>query len=202
MESPATSPSPRRSTVAVFLVALAAGTGLGAPGCAPRRGVDDRVTAQAIVAAGRSRADVALVIIDAGATLPLTPGESVGLFVQYAPGGHWNVTTTCDTRISGQSCAFDVVISPAPGATFSALEGQGLSRDDTLELRSDGSVRLVTATTSGTDGITFDSDPGALIEIDALLDGVVQPRLLHVVSEGAVLDGVPDNPVDLSPSAP
>lgn len=193
------SASPRRSTVAAFLV-FAAGASAGVPGCAPR--VDASGPAPALMADARPGSDVAQVIVDAGATLPLTPGEAVGLFVQYAQGGHWNLTTTCDTRLSRQSCAFDVVISPAPGASFSNVQGQGLSRDDTLELRADGTVRLVTATSYGTEGITFDSDPGALVEIDVLLDGVAQPRAVRAVSEGNVIEGVPTNPVDFSPSAP
>lgn len=204
MEHASTSRSPHRSTAPFFLVALAAGVGAGASGCAPRVEVDDpgMRAVPALVAEGRSRADVALVVIDTDATMALTPGEAVGLFVQYAQGGHWNLSTTCDTRTSGESCAFDVLISPAPGASFSGVEGQGLSRNDTLELRSDGSVRLVTATSFGTDGITFDSTPGALVEIDMLLDGVEQPRAVSAVSEGTVMDGVPTNPVDFSPSAP
>jgi hypothetical protein len=204
MEHSSASPSLQRSTFAASLVTLVAGFGAGTSGCAPRAGVDDPavLAAPALAAVGRSRADIALVVVDADATIPLTPGESVGLFVQYARGGHWNLSTTCDARLSGQSCAFDVLVSPAPAASLSGVEGQGLSRDDALELRSDGTVRLVTATSFGTDGITFDSDPGALIEVDALLDGVDQPRLVHVVSEGIVVEGVPTNPVDLSPSAP
>ena len=187
-----------------LLVAFAAVLGAGASGCAPSVSVDDasRLASPALRTVGRTRDEVAVVIIDAGAALQLSPGDSVGLFVQYAEGGHWNLTTTCDTRTSGRSCAFDVVISPAPGATFSGVEGQGLARDDRLELRSDGSVHLLTATSFGTEGISFDSDPGALVEIDALLDGSDQPRLVNVVSEGAVLSGVPTNPVDFSPSAP
>jgi hypothetical protein len=194
---PSASLSLPRSTVAASLFVLVTG-------CVPRLDGDDTslFAAPALATGGRSRADVALVVVDADATLPLTPGESVGLFVQYARGGHWNLSTTCDTRASGQSCSFDVLVSPASGSSFSAVEGHELSQDDTLELRSDGSVRLVTATSSGTNGMTFDSDPGALVEVDALLDGAVQERLVHLVSDGSVVEGVPTNPVHLSPSAP
>jgi hypothetical protein len=185
----------RPSTVAALLVTVAAG-------CAPRVALDDTPSRAATAAAARSRGDIALVTIDADATIPLDPGESVGLFVQYARGGHWIVSTTCDTRTSGASCAFDVVISPAPGAAFSNLSGQGLTREDTLELQDDGTVHLVTATSLEIDGLTFDSDPGALIQIDALLDGADEPRLVHLVSDGAVVEGVPTNPVEISPSSP
>lgn len=95
-----------------------------------------------------------------------------------------------------------MVISPSDGATLSGVQGQSLSSDDTLELRSDGTVRLVTSTSYGTNGISFDADPGATIEIDALIDGAAQPSLVNVVSDGAVLAGVPTNPVDFSPSDP
>ena len=204
MEHPSANLSLHRSRVAAFFITFAAAGAAGVSGCAPTVEVGDTAlrVAPAIVSNGHSRTDIALVVIDADATLPLEPGESVGLFVQYARGGHWNLSTTCDTRTSRESCAFDVIVSPAPGASFSSMEGRGLSRADTLDLRSDGTVRLVTATSFGTDGLTFDSDPGELVRIDALLDGEDQPRLVHVVSEGAVVDGVPTNPVDLSPSAP
>jgi hypothetical protein len=192
----------RFSAGAAFLVSVVAGFGAGTAGCASQVRVEGTSVPAVSAPVADERADVALVVVDADATIPLTPGESVGLFVQYARGGHWNLSTTCDTRLSGQSCAFDVLVSPAPGASFSNVAGQGLLRDDALELRSNGTVRLVTATSFGTDGMTFDSDPGALVELDALLDGVDQPRLVHVVSEGTVVEGVPTNPVDLSPSAP
>jgi hypothetical protein len=188
---------PRRSPPAVIAVILA-----GASAACARTGVDGPTALGAPALAARGREEVATVIVDTGATLPLDPGRSVGLFVQYAAGGHWNLSTTCDTRTSGASCAFDLVVSPAPGASFSAVEGHDLSPDDTMDLRSDGSVRLVTATSLATDGISFDQQPGAVVELDALLDGAVTPWLVHLVSEGSVAEGVPTNPVDLSPSDP
>ena len=194
MEHPTSRRSHHRSTVAAFLVALAASSS----GCVPWSEVDD--TAMSARALGPR--DVAQVTIDTGATLSLTPGDGVGVFVQYAQGGHWNLSTTCDTRSSGQSCAFDVVISPSDGATLSGVQGQDLSSADTLQLRPDGTVRLLTSTSYGTNGISFDAPPGATVEIDALLDGAAQPSLVNVVSDGAVLAGVPTNPVALSPSYP
>src|SRR5262249_36726876 len=115
--------SPRRSALVVSLVALVTA------GCGARGSIDDASlrAAPGLVSSGRAPADIGVAIIDAGATIPLTPGEAVGLFVQYAQGGHWNLSTTCDTRISGQPCAFDVVISPAPGASFSGVQGEGLA---------------------------------------------------------------------------
>jgi hypothetical protein len=184
--------SPCRSAVAVILAL--------APVSCARAALDDPAALGALATGGRD--EVATVTIDTGATLPLDPGGSVGLSVQYAAGGHWNVSTTCDTRTSGATCAFDVIVSPAPGASFSGVEGHDLGSADTLDLRSDGSVRLVTSTSYATDGISFDQDPGAIVEIDALLDGAVQPPLVRLVSDGSVVEGVPTNPIALSPSDP
>jgi hypothetical protein len=184
--------SPCLSRAAVILA-------LASASCA-RAGVDDPTALGALATGGRD--EVATVTIDTGATVPLDPGRSVGLFVQYAAGGHWNVTTTCDTRTSGATCAFDVILSPAPGASFSAVEGHDLSRANNLDLRNDGSMRLVTKTSYAIDGISFDQDPGAIVTLDVLLDGAVQPRLVRFVSDGSVVEGVPTNPISLSPSEP
>jgi hypothetical protein len=186
--------SPCRSAAAVILA-------LASASCA-RTGVDELTALGAPSLSTGGRDVVATVTIDTGATLPLDPGRSVGLFIQYAAGGHWNASTTCDTRVSGATCAFDVIFSPGPGASFSAVEGHDLTRADTLELRDDGSVHLLTRTSYATNGISFDQDPGAIVQLDALLDGATQPRLVHIVSDGSIAEGVPENPIALSPSEP
>ena len=145
---------------------------------------------------------IADVTIDPAAAMNASPGEGVGLFVEYAGDGHWNVFTTCDTSTSGASCNFDVVISADPSVVLSGVEGQDLSAGDTLSLDGDGSIRLVTDTDFGMNGVSFDADPGATIEIDMLLDGVEQPQFVYAVSDGVLLRGVPSNPVDFTPAAP
>jgi hypothetical protein len=194
---------PRSSTVAV-LFALAASLGCAASGCAPERGIREiGAAAEPLVALGPDRGPGgSRLTIDAGASLAISAGDEVGVFVQYARGGHWNVSTSCDTRASRQSCAFDLLISPEDGATFSGVAGQELSREDSLELRDDGTIRLVTATSYGLDGLTFDSTPGAAVEIDVRLDDASQPRFVHAVSSGGEVVGAPENPVTLLPSAP
>jgi hypothetical protein len=69
-------------------------------------------------------------------------------------------------------------------------------------LNSDGSINLVADTDFGMNGFSFDADPGAMIEVDMLLDGVAQPRFVYAVSDGVLLEGVPTNPVDFDPAAP
>ena len=196
MPSSAAMTSPRNSMVAVLLV-LAASVGFAASGCALERGAREIGLAAAPErVSGGSR-----VTIDADATLVVSPGDEVGVFVQYARGGHWNLSTSCDTRVSREPCAFDILISPEDGAAFSGVQGQELSREDSIELGDDGTIRLVTVTSYGLDGITFDSTPGALVEIDVWLDGLSQPRFLHAVSSGADIEGPPENPVSFVPSA-
>src|SRR4051812_45095239 len=100
------------------------------------------------------------------------------------------------------SCNFDVVISADPRVFISRVEGQDLNDFDSLTLDGDGSIRLVTDTDFGMNGVFFDADPGATIEIDMLLDGVEQPEFVYAVSDGVLLRDVPSNPVDFTPAAP
>lgn len=178
--------------------------GFATSGCALERGIrESGEAAGPDMVLGPARASGgSQVDIDADATLTVNAGDEVGVFVQYARGGHWNLSTSCDTRVSRQSCAFDIVIRPEEGAAFSGVEGQELTRDDSIELRDDGSIRLLTTTSYGLDGIVFDTTPGALVEIDVQLDGVSQPRFIHAVSAGSDIGGAPENPVAFIPSEP
>jgi hypothetical protein len=143
---------------------------------------------------------IADVTIDPGASMSASPGEGVGLFVQYSEDGHWDVFTTCDTSISGASCNFDVLVSADPSVIIENVEGADLESSDTLSLLSDGSINLVTDTSFGMNGMSFDADPGATIEIDVLLDGETAQRYVYAVSGGALVQGVPTNPVDFTPA--
>jgi hypothetical protein len=154
--------------------------------------------------------------IDTGATMTSTPGQGVGVFVQYAQGGHWTVFTTCDTTLSGDNCGFDVLVSALPNGTtlpgttngvaqqqgITNVQGQNLEAGDAVTLNEDGSVDLTATTTFGTDGMSFDAAPGQTIEINVLLDGQDAQDFVFAVSNGALLNGVPTNPVDFTPGTP
>jgi hypothetical protein len=142
------------------------------------------------------------VVVDPGAQMSASPGEGVGLFVQYQGDGRWDLFTTCDTAVTGAACNFDVVISADPGVYFSGIVGTDLGPSGSVSLQSDGSIRLVTDTDFATDGVSFDADAGATIEVDVLLDGVAQPQFIFAVSNGVLLQGMPGNPVDFTPAAP
>jgi hypothetical protein len=143
----------------------------------------------------------AAIVIDSDAAMEAYPGEGVGIYVQYAYGGHWTVFTTCDTLYSDVSCNFDLLIEPEPGLSLWNVSEQDLDSADTLSFYDDSSVNLVTRTTYGMDGVSFDADPGASIRIDVMVDGVARPEFVYVVSNGQVLDGVPTNPADFYPDS-
>jgi len=147
-------------------------------------------------------AAIAEISIDPGATMTADPGDGVGVFVQYDAGGYWTLFTTCDTATSGASCDFDIIVSADSRVLIDNVDGFDLGADDSITLGTDGSINLVTRTTYGMNGLVFDADPGATIEVDVLLDGVAQPEFVYVVSDGRLLSGVPTNPVDFAPAAP
>ena len=147
-------------------------------------------------------ADVAEVAIDADAAMERSGGEGTALFVETTADGHWSITTACDTAVTGADCAFDVLVSPTD--SFTALDhvtGSDLGDGDDLALESDGSIHLVAQTSFGLAGVEFDADPGAILEVDLLLDGVAQPAFVTWVAGGAVQQGAPSNPVDFAPGA-
>jgi hypothetical protein len=142
------------------------------------------------------------VSIDPGATLSMSPGHQVGVYVESTGAGHWRVITTCDTAISGSSCSFDLNVTPEAGSKFSAVAGENTTASDAMTELDDGTIQLVTQTKYAAAGLSFDAQPGALIEVNMLLDGVPQTGVVHWVSGGMVRDGVPSNPVDFVPRAP
>jgi len=145
---------------------------------------------------------VAQVSVQPGTPMTSVPGSGVGLFVQYDAGGHWQISTTCDTTVTGAACTFDVTVSPAAGVTLSNVSGVDLQPIDTLMQGADGSITFLAATRLGRDGITIDTAPGATIQVSMLLDGLPQPTEMYVLGAGGLLTGVPTNPVDLRPATP
>jgi hypothetical protein len=139
--------------------------------------------------------------IDTDATLTETPGVGAGAFVEYASNGHWTVFTTCDYKTSGVPCLFDIVVTPAEGATLSNPMGQSLGTGEAATLNDDGTVSLSTETSTGLNGMTFDADAGATVEVDMTLDGSDHPELLFWVSNGHA-QHASTNPVDFVPTAP
>jgi hypothetical protein len=138
--------------------------------------------------------------IDTDQLLDVEAGEGAGAFIEYESGGTYHVTTTCD--LAGEhACVWDIVVTPLDGARVLSLTSADLESDDTVSLSTDDRVRLVARTGTDFDGFSFTTEPGAAIEVDALLDDGAGNRFLFWVGDGAVHGGAPTNPIDLIPSA-
>ena len=84
------------------------------------------------------------VSVDTGAALTVTPGQGVGVFVEYTSGGQWTITTSCDTLESQYACGFDLFVSGVSSSTaLTNVQGTNLSDTDQLDLGRDGTVHLL-----------------------------------------------------------
>src|SRR4051812_13377028 len=69
--------------------------------------------------------------IDVDAKLELSePGEGAGVFVEYASGGHWTVTTSCDTNQSKAPCEWDLIMTAEDGTQITNVKGVDLESAD------------------------------------------------------------------------
>jgi hypothetical protein len=139
-------------------------------------------------------------IIDTDQLLEIEPGEGAGAFIEYEAGGTYHVTTSCDVG-QGGACYWDIVVTPLGDAAVLSVSPLDLESDDSITLGSGNQLRLVARTGQDLDGFSFQTEPGAAIEFDALLDDGPANRYLFWVGDGALHSGAPSNPIDLVPSA-
>lgn len=144
-----------------------------------------------------------LVEIDSDQTLNSAPGGGVGVFVEYARGGHWHLWWTCDTAQTRQSCEFSVSATAASGTITnidaSELEG-GFVTSSTASR-----VDATSTTTTQVHGIRFDTEPGAVLTVEAAVGGVKDGAFLFFVQDGEVnggFSGKLTNPLQFQGSAP
>lgn len=135
-------------------------------------------------------------------TLQSVPGDGVGLFVEYAAGGHWHVWTTCDTHKSQLSCDFEAFAIPEKGAQISKVKADTVQDGDFAELLTDGSAHLSARTSTELDGMTFDATPGAVVELEVYFDGMPEPRVVYWYGNETLHTGAPTDPVDFLPDSP
>jgi hypothetical protein len=139
-------------------------------------------------------------LIDTDELLDVEAGDGAGAFIEYEAGGTYHVTTSCDAD-NGGDCLWDIVVTPVGGAITSAAPAD-LEGDDSLSFGSDDQLRLVAETGGDFDGFVIETEPGATLQIDALLDGGCGNGYLFWVGDGALRSGAPSNPMLLTPSAP
>jgi hypothetical protein len=145
-----------------------------------------------------------LVVVDTDLTMTAQPGEGVGVFTEYATGGHWHVWWTCDTNRTQLGCSFDVNVSIVSGA-IANVSGEGLQPGDRLVQSGGGPIDVLTETFAAFEGVTFDTAPGAIITIDAKLNGVDDGRLFFFVQDKLIngdFKGTFTDPLMFEPSSP
>ena len=151
---------------------------------------------------GAAAASPLLVEVDTNQTMTADPGQGVGVFVEYATGGHWYVWWTCDTAKTQQSCDFSVDLVAASGA-IGNVDSSGLPAGTLTTSLND----LVAKTTTSNEvhGVKFDTDPGAILTASASIGGLKDGSFLFFVQEGAVNGGYPGkltNPLQLQGKTP
>jgi hypothetical protein len=140
--------------------------------------------------------------IDTDATLTdISPGEGAGVFVEYQTGGTWRIRTSCDTRVSGASCVWDIIVTPING-TVNTFVGEELESSDWLGRERFDGVRLISFTDFSIDGVSIQATESVPVRLDVYLDGQPANRYIYWVGDGGLHRGAPDNPIDLLPTAP
>jgi hypothetical protein len=92
-------------------------------------------------------------------------------------------------------------VMPLDSASVLNVTPLDLESEDSLTFGAGGQLRLEASTGKDFDGFSFQTDAGAAIRVDALLDDAPANPYLFWVGDGALRSGAPSNPIDLVPSA-
>jgi hypothetical protein len=135
--------------------------------------------------------------------LDAIPGDGVGVFVEYYAGGTYRIWTTCDTTFSGNACAFDIFTSVDSSSNIVATTEEDLEGVDTITVNpGQGTVDLRFDTGGDYDSAVIDVTPGAILRLEAFVDGASDPRFVYWFGNGVLHEGAPTNPVDFAPTKP
>lgn len=137
--------------------------------------------------------------IDADQALEVTPGEGVGVFVEYSSGGRWHVYVTCDTARSGYACNYDVTVQPVGPSQIIQVSPDALENSDTASLIGGDFAKLVAQTDYDFDGYYIDLEPGVALNVEAYLDNSCT-NYLYWFGDGGVHSSAPSMPINLVPS--
>jgi len=140
--------------------------------------------------------------VDPDATLTISPGQGVGVFVEYRAGGHWRLSWSCDTSLSGEPCQYQVAITAQGGPLSNVVT---LASADAVTQPAPQEVDASTFTTTTLDGVTFDAPPGTSISLNVLLDGAKDGVSMFFVQGGVVnggYSGALTDPLVFEPSSP
>jgi hypothetical protein len=152
---------------------------------------------------GSSSPSPMLVEIDTDQTMSADPGQGVGVFVEYAKGGHWHVWWTCDTAKTRQSCEFSVSASVASG-NITNVDARDLAGGFHTTPTS-SRVEAKITTTNQVNGLRFDTNAGTVLTLDASVGGLKDGAFLFFVQNGKVNGGWTGkltNPLQLQGNVP
>ncbi len=141
-----------------------------------------------------------LVDVDTGGTLVTTPGNGIGVYIQYVSGGHWSVSWTCDTALTSLSCSFIVDASVSTGTLVET--GDTIGPSDSVSQATPRQIEAVTTTTTGVDGVLFDTAPGAAITVTVALNAPVSFFFVQDNLVNGGYQGTLTNPLMFQPSSP
>lgn len=144
-----------------------------------------------------------LAVIDTDQVMTADPGQGVGVFIEYAKGGKWHIWWTCDTQQTNQDCQYVVSATASAGniENVDSAELQGGTTSSPTASR----VEARSTTTSQVHGITFHTNPGAVITVEASVGGIKDGKFLFFVQDGKVnggFNGKITNPLQLQGNAP
>jgi hypothetical protein len=141
--------------------------------------------------------------IDTNQTMDATPGDGVGVFIEYRAGGHWHLWWTCDTTHTKQSCDYSVSATATSG-DISNVDAEDLP-GGFVTSPTPSRVDAKSTTTNEVHGIRFDTNAGAVITIDASIGGLKDGAILFFVQDGKVNGGFTGkltNPLQLRGKTP
>jgi hypothetical protein len=145
-----------------------------------------------------------VVDVDPGGTLAAAPGNGVGVFTQYQTGGHWLVWWTCDTNITGQSCAYTIAVQALQG-NLSNIQGMGDGGTPPSMTLTSGGFSILSDTSTARNQVSFDAQAGASIELTVNLEPLPDQNFIFFVQNGHVNGGYQGNltdPLILEPGSP
>ncbi len=144
-----------------------------------------------------------IVEVDADQTMSAVGGDGVGVFIEYRKGGHWQLTWTCDTTQTRQSCDFVIGASVASGGVAN-VDASGLPAS-AVSTPTASRVEARTRTTTELHTLKFDTAAGAILTVDASVGGLKDGAFLFFVQDGKVNGGFTGkltNPLQLQGNTP
>ena len=144
--------------------------------------------------------------IDADATMSnLTPGEGVGMFIEYATGGLWTVRFTCDTTKTGITCPWSIDAQTLDQSAIAGIDVTQLDPnnpgEDLVDHPSPELLKYDGITTTEVDQFSFQVGAGLPVGFDIWLQYEPTPnRFVFWIGDGGLNRGVSSQSFDLYPT--